>query len=64
MTDEAVIDERFNLEKLDTVKIKRTVEVLQWVEKSEKSEENGTKYFYEKEWLEHIVDQNTFKDFR
>jgi hypothetical protein len=63
-TDKPVIDERFNILKPDTVKIKRSVEVLQWVERSENSEEHGKRYFYEKEWLEHIVDQNTFREFK
>jgi hypothetical protein len=34
-TDKPCIDERFNVVKPDTVKIKRAVEVLQWVERSE-----------------------------
>ena len=47
-TDKPCIDERFNVVKEDTVKIKRSVEVLQWVERSEDNGEQGTRYFYEK----------------
>ena len=61
-TDKPAIDERFNVVKENTVKIRRTVQVLQWVENSEQRENQEPRYFYEKEWLEHIVNQNTFRE--
>ena len=38
-TNEQVSDERFKITKEDTVKIKRVVEVYQWVEKKELKED-------------------------
>lgn len=56
-------DNIFGLVYQDTLKIKRTVEVFQWVEhkKEEKDgDETRVTYYYEKEWSSTKHDQNAF----
>jgi len=60
-----LVDEKFNVGTADTVKLKRTIEMYQWVEeketKSVSSDEEVTKYTYTKKFVAHKVDSNAFK---
>jgi hypothetical protein len=44
----------------DIVKIRRTVEVFQWIEAAHRQEEGPTTYSYKKDWKSHAVDQDRF----
>lgn len=62
-TKELVKDERFDVAQEDCVKVKRIVEVFQWVENAESHEQNGqrvTTYSYSREWKQECIDQGTF----
>ena len=54
-------DRVLNYFKYETVKIRRDVEVYQWVEREEKEGEQ-TKYFYDKKWTNVKHNQGIFED--
>lgn len=49
-----VYDPVFGHLRNNSVKIKRLVEVFQWVQKEEKNDDT-TRYWYEKEWKDEVV---------
>lgn len=62
-TFEPVGDALFGLLYGDTIKVKRSVEVFQWVQKEKKEkdgDEERTTYYYEKEWTSSYHDQGSF----
>lgn len=59
--DEYLMDSTFNLQSPKTAKLIRVVEMLQWVEKEEDSDDYVT-YTYEKKWLSEIEDSDSFSD--
>ena len=62
-TKELVSDERFGISKDDSVKLKRVVEVYQWVEHRETQNRDGnevTNYSYSKEWSKTLQNQDTY----
>lgn len=54
-------DSTLNYWKLDTVKVKRDVEVYQWYEREEKDGDQK-RYFYEKKWSNEKINQSHFED--
>ena len=68
ITDEILEDNTFGI-KTNSIKLKRNIEMFQWVEKSssktEKKLGGGTEtvttYSYEKKWSSELVDSNEFK---
>ena len=63
-TFEAVGDQIFGLVYQDVVKVKRSVEVFQWIEKEKKEGDGDNERvitYYEKEWCSTKHDQNSFK---
>ena len=54
-SDSQVYDDLFGI-RLRGLKLGRSVEMLQWVEREEESEGESKKYSYSREWRSNIVD--------
>lgn len=62
-TDGPTYDENFGVSKLNTVKIRRTAEMFQWVQRRVRMKKNNKtiyKYMTTKEWCENLVDDSNF----
>ncbi|MCH2229938.1 MAG: TMEM43 family protein [Crocinitomicaceae bacterium] len=69
VTSDSLVDEKFGV-KVNALKLKRTVEMFQWVEEQEETrrkkigggEETVTTYKYVQQWHPSVVKSNTFKE--
>jgi hypothetical protein len=54
-------DETFGITVSNAIRLKREVEIYQWVEKDGGDDDEG--YTYEEKWCNYAVNSNTFNDY-